>query len=134
MTPFVYFVNLCSMPTINQLIKRPRKKVFAKEKTFTLKARLRMPFADAGQNLVFTFAGRSVENYITQALGSVAGLLSQRYRIGQDITRSALIAALHVPNVIEVDLISPKENITCGQDEVALLSGEPEIKGWEYAA
>jgi phage-related baseplate assembly protein len=66
---------------------------------FTIDAQLRV------------FAGPDPQLIRQTALDSLAAFLANNRRLGRDVPRSALIAALHVGNVQRVDLIQPAADI-----------------------
>lgn len=74
---------------------------------FSIDARLSVP-AGPDEGLIYA-----------AAMESLTALLTERRRIGQDISRSALFAALHVGGVRDVDLVEPAASIAVGPDEAA---------------
>lgn len=59
------------------------------------------------------FAGPDPETIVAAALASVQAYAEKVHRMGQDVPRSALIAALHVGGVKQVQLLAPLADITC---------------------
>lgn len=60
---------------------------------------------------LFVFAGPDQTLILTTAQESLAAYLASARRLGRDIPRSALIAALHVGNVQRVNLLAPVADI-----------------------
>lgn len=56
---------------------------------------------------LWLYSGPDPDLILTTALGSLADFLASTRRLGRDIPRSALIAALHVAGVQRVDLAEP---------------------------
>lgn len=69
---------------------------------------------------IATFAGPDAAVVLAESNARLDALIEENHRLGRDITRSAIFAALHVPGVQRVDLISPAADITVGRDEVAV--------------
>lgn len=61
------------------------------------------------------FAGPDAPTILAQAIASVTAYCSASRRLGRDVPRSALIAALHVGGVQRVDLIQPAADLTCSE-------------------
>src|SRR3546814_13029798 len=57
--------------------------------------------------IVWLYAGPDPQLVIDAAEASLAAFLAKARRLGRDITRSAIIAAIHVAGVQRVDLIEP---------------------------
>lgn len=60
---------------------------------------------------LYVFAGPDQTLILTTAQESLAAYLAAARRLGRDIPRSALIAALHVGNVQRVELLAPADDI-----------------------
>ncbi|VVT07410.1 baseplate assembly protein [Erythrobacter sp. EC-HK427] len=56
---------------------------------------------------------------LATAEAQLADLLATNRRIGRDITRSAIFAALHVAGVQNVDLVAPAADVTIGETQAA---------------
>ena len=65
------------------------------------------------------FAGPDPELIRQTALQSLGAFLTEARRLGRDVPRSALIAALHVGNVQRVDLIQPAADIAISPAQIA---------------
>lgn len=65
------------------------------------------------------FAGPDPELIRQTALQSLGAFLAEARRLGRDVPRSALIAALHVGNVQRVDLIQPAADIDISPAQIA---------------
>lgn len=81
-----------------------------------------VPFAIEAQLTVF--AGPDQTLILQTALASLAAHLAGARKLGRDVTRSALIAALHVANVQKVELLSPVTDIVIDQSEIASVTAE----------
>lgn len=68
------------------------------------------------------FAGPDQALILQTALASLAAHLAAARKLGRDVTRSALIAALHVANVQKVELLSPAADIVIDQSEIASVT------------
>jgi phage-related baseplate assembly protein len=68
---------------------------------------------------LWVFAGPDQELIRQTALTSLSAFLANAHRLGRDIPRSAIIAALHVGNVQRVELVSPVIDIVVGDGQVA---------------
>lgn len=68
---------------------------------------------------LFVFAGPDEALIRDTALASLAAFLVSARRLGRDMPRSALIAALHVGNVQRVNLIQPAADLVIGPGQVA---------------
>lgn len=79
-----------------------------------------VPFAIEAQLTVF--AGPDQALILQTALTSLAAHLTNARKLGRDVTRSALIAALHVANVQKVELLSPAADILIDQNEIASVT------------
>lgn len=80
-----------------------------------------VPFAIEAQLTVF--AGPDQSLLLQTALDSLNTHLASARKLGRDVTRSALIAALHVANVQKVELISPVADIDIDPSEIAAVTG-----------
>ncbi|MBA4087366.1 MAG: baseplate assembly protein [Novosphingobium sp.] len=81
-----------------------------------------VPFAIEAQLTVF--AGPDQALILQTAQASLAAHLAAVRKLGRDVTRSALIAALHVANVQKVELLSPVADIVIDQSEIASVTAE----------
>jgi phage-related baseplate assembly protein len=81
-----------------------------------------VPFAIEAQLTVF--AGPDQALILQTAQASLAAHLAAARKLGRDVTRSALIAALHVANVQKVELLSPVADIVIDQSEIASVTAE----------
>lgn len=61
------------------------------------------------------FAGPDGPTILAQAIASVTAHCAAARRLGRDVPRSALIAALHVGGVQRVELIQPAADIVCNE-------------------
>jgi phage-related baseplate assembly protein len=60
---------------------------------------------------------------LAQAQAALARYIATSQRLGRDITRSAIFAALHQPGVQNVDLIEPAADIVIDPDEASFNTG-----------
>lgn len=79
-----------------------------------------VPFAVQAQ--LHVFAGPDEALIRQTALNSLAAFLAAARRLGRDVPRSALIAALHVGNVQRVDLIAPAADVIATPAQLASAS------------
>ena len=79
-----------------------------------------VPFAIEAQLTVF--AGPDQALLLQTALDSLNAHLAAARKLGRDVTRSALIAALHVANVQKVELLSPVADIAIDPSEIASVT------------
>ncbi|MFN3456465.1 MAG: baseplate J/gp47 family protein [Novosphingobium sp.] len=79
-----------------------------------------VPFAIEAQLTVF--AGPDQALILQTALDSLNAHLATARKLGRDVTRSALIAALHVANVQKVELLSPVADLDIDPSEIASVS------------
>ena len=79
-----------------------------------------VPFAIEAQLTVF--AGPDQGLLLQTALDGLGAHLAAARKLGRDVTRSALIAALHVANVQKVELISPVADIAIDPSEIASVT------------
>lgn len=79
-----------------------------------------VPFAIEAQLTVF--AGPDQGLLLQTALDSLNAHLSASRKLGRDVTRSALIAALHVANVQKVELLSPVADRDIDPSEIASVT------------
>lgn len=82
----------------------------------TVQAAALVPFAVEAELTVF--AGPDQGLILETAQASLAAHLAATRRLGRDVTRSALIAALHVANVQNVALIQPAADVPVSPAEV----------------
>ncbi|MEI6418706.1 MAG: baseplate J/gp47 family protein [Sphingomonadales bacterium] len=71
---------------------------------------------------ITTFPGPDASVVLAEANAQLDALIADTARLGRDITRSAIFAALHVPGVQRVDLASPAADIAVASDEVAVCT------------
>lgn len=79
-----------------------------------------VPFAIEAQLTVF--AGPDQALLLQTALDSLNAHLAAARKLGRDVTRSALISALHVANVQKVELLSPVADIAIDPSEIASVT------------
>jgi phage-related baseplate assembly protein len=79
-----------------------------------------VPFAIEAQLTVF--AGPDQGLLLQTALDSLNAHVAASRKLGRDVTRSALIAALHVANVQKVELLSPVADIAIDPSEIASVT------------
>lgn len=79
-----------------------------------------VPFAIEAQLTVF--AGPDQGLLLQTALDSLNAHLAAARKLGRDVTRSSLIAALHVANVQKVELLSPVADLDIDPSEIASVS------------
>jgi phage-related baseplate assembly protein len=79
-----------------------------------------VPFAIDAQLTVF--AGPDQALILQTALDSLNAHLAAARKLGRDVTRSALIAALHVANVQKVELVSPVADLAIDTSEIASVT------------
>lgn len=72
---------------------------------------------------IYTFDGPDSAVVIENARAAAQKVADDRHRIGYDIPRSALIAALHVPGVQRVTLTQPAADIVCDHSQAAFCTG-----------
>lgn len=79
-----------------------------------------VPFAIEAQLTVY--AGPDQGLLLQTALDSLNAHLAAARKLGRDVTRSSLIAALHVANVQKVELLSPVADLDIDPSEIASVS------------
>lgn len=79
-----------------------------------------VPFAIEAQLTVF--AGPDQGLLLQTALDSLNAHLAAARKLGRDVTRSALIAALHVANVQKVELLLPVADLDIDPSEIASVT------------
>ncbi|WP_298290384.1 baseplate J/gp47 family protein [Novosphingobium sp.] len=79
-----------------------------------------IPFAIEAQLTVF--AGPDQGLILQTALDSLNAHLAATRKLGRDVTRSALIAALHVANVQKAELLTPVADIDIDASEIASVT------------
>lgn len=79
-----------------------------------------IPFAIEAQLTVF--AGPDQSLILQTAQDSLNAHLAAARKLGRDVTRSALIAALHVANVQKVELLSPVADLDIDASEIASVT------------
>lgn len=67
---------------------------------------------------LWVFAGPDQELIRQTAQAALEAHLASARKLGRDVNRSALIAALHVGNVERVELVSPAANVVIGSGEI----------------
>ncbi len=72
---------------------------------------------------LFTFAGPDSDVVLDEARARLQRYVSESHRLGRDITRSALFAALHAEGVQRVELISPSTDLVMERTEASYCSG-----------
>lgn len=72
---------------------------------------------------IYTFSGPDAEVVIQQARAALQAMANDRHKIGYDVPRSAIIAALHVPGVNKVVLTQPAGDIVCDHEQAAYCTG-----------
>lgn len=73
--------------------------------------------------VVYTYAGPDSAIVIAEALARVQGYIDASRRIGRDITRSAIFAALHVDGVQRVELHQPVADIVVSDVQAGSCQG-----------
>nr|WP_295237841.1 baseplate J/gp47 family protein [uncultured Brevundimonas sp.] len=68
---------------------------------------------------ITTFAGPDADVVMTEARERLDAYLAGSFRLGRDITRSAIIAALAAEGVQDVELTSPAANVVCNRLQAA---------------
>jgi phage-related baseplate assembly protein len=68
---------------------------------------------------ITTFAGPDADVVMAEARGRLDDYLAGSFRLGRDITRSAIIAALAAEGVQDVELTSPAANVVCNRLQAA---------------
>ena len=68
---------------------------------------------------IFTFAGPDSSVVLLEARRRLDAYVLASFRLGRDITRAGIIAALAVDGVQDVDLISPAANVVCSRLQAA---------------
>ncbi len=66
-----------------------------------------------------TFAGPDASVVIAEALARLDAYLAACFRLGRDVTRSGIIAALSPEGVQDVDLVSPAANVVVTRTQAA---------------
>jgi phage-related baseplate assembly protein len=66
---------------------------------------------------IFTFPGPDSSVVMAEAQASAQEFATQNHKVGNDINRSAIFAALHVDGVQKVTLTSPSADITCNHTQ-----------------
>lgn len=67
----------------------------------------------------YTFAGPDSDVVLANSDASLLAYQTESHRIGRDITRSGLEAAIHVPGIQRVDLTSPAGNVVISRTQAA---------------
>ena len=83
----------------------------------TVRAAEPVEFAIAAD--LFVLAGPDTALIRAAAEASLASYLASVRRLGRNVTRSALLAALHVANVVRVELTAPVEDLEIGPGQIA---------------
>ncbi|WP_062347144.1 baseplate J/gp47 family protein [Novosphingobium sp. CCH12-A3] len=71
---------------------------------------------------LWVFAGPDQGLILQTSIDSLNAHLAASRKLGRDVTRSSLIAALHVANVQRVDLDGPVDDIVIGTSEIASVT------------
>lgn len=87
----------------------------------TVQAAEILPFTVAAT--IKTFAGPDSDVVLAEARRRLDDYLARSYRLGRDITRAALTAALCPDGVQDVELTQPAASIVVGQTQAALCQG-----------
>jgi phage-related baseplate assembly protein len=66
-----------------------------------------------------TFSGPDIDLVLSAARASLDAYLSGSRLLGRDITRSGIYAALHVPGVMRVEILSPASDVVCDATQAA---------------
>ncbi len=69
------------------------------------------------------YAGPSSDLVLASAQAALDTYIAERRRLGHDVTRSGLFAALHRPGVHNVVLASPGADVAVAHDEIASCTG-----------
>ncbi|WP_277981532.1 baseplate assembly protein [Sphingomonas phyllosphaerae] len=77
----------------------------------------------AVEAVLTTYAGPDAATALAQARANVAAHAARCHRLGLDVTRSALFAALHVPGVQNVALLQPAADIVVDRTAATWCSG-----------
>lgn len=72
---------------------------------------------------VYTFAGPDSSVVLAESTARLEAYIAESHRMGRDVTRSGLFAALHSPGVQRVDLTSPAADVVVDRDEAAYCTG-----------
>ncbi|MDT8758234.1 baseplate J/gp47 family protein [Sphingomonas psychrotolerans] len=81
---------------------------------------------------LYVFAGPDQNLILQTALASLNSHLASARRLARDIPRSALIAALHVANVVRVDLIDPVADVVISPAQLGRVTAiDVQVAGTE---
>lgn len=72
---------------------------------------------------LFFLPGPDAELVMEEARSRVQAYTEEQHRIGRDVTRSGIFAALHIPGVANVDLVQPAEDMPISDGEAAFCTG-----------
>ena len=73
--------------------------------------------------VLYLYPGPEIELSLTEARSSLNRYINTQRRLGRDIRRSAIHAALHVSRVQRVELIHPAEDVVVADNEAANCTG-----------
>ena len=79
--------------------------------------------------VLYLYPGPEIELSLTEAKAALDRYINTQRRLGRDIRRSAIHAALHVSRVQRVDLISPAEDVVILDHEAANCTGSSVVIG-----
>ena len=79
--------------------------------------------------VLYLYPGPEIELSLTEAKAALDRYINTQRRLGRDIRRSAIHAALHVSRVQRVDLISPAEDVVVLDHEAANCTGSSVVIG-----
>lgn len=72
---------------------------------------------------VYTFAGPDSGVVLAESKARLEAYISESHRMGRDVTRSGLFAALHSPGVQRVDLVLPAADIVVDRASATFCTG-----------
>ena len=78
---------------------------------------------------MYLYPGPEIELSLTEARSSLNRYINTQRRLGRDIRRSAIHAALHVSRVQRVELIHPAEDVVVADNEAANCTGSSVVIG-----
>jgi len=79
--------------------------------------------------VLYLYPGPEIELSLTEARSSLNRYINTQRRLGRDIRRSAIHAALHVSRVQRVELIHPAEDVVVADNEAANCTGSSVVIG-----
>lgn len=77
----------------------------------------------AVEAVIYTFAGPDAAVVMAEANRRLQAYIAESHRMGRDVTRSGLFAALHSPGVQRVDLIAPAFDIVVDRTAATYCTG-----------